>query len=82
VTVTAKGEGKAPRILGVSGGASSVVYVVEMAQSAGKFNPAAARALGLRPGPKFGLLQQGKSVVLDDRCHNGTLTLWHTPAPF
>lgn len=55
-----------PGSTGSPGGGSSVVYVCEMAQSAGKFNPAAAVALGLRPGPKFGLLQQGKSVLLDD----------------
>lgn len=32
----------------------------------GRFDVAAARALGVPPGPMFGLLQRGQSVTLDD----------------
>ncbi|KAL2612602.1 hypothetical protein R1flu_024294 [Riccia fluitans] len=45
----------------------AVVYICELPEIAGKFDPAKAKALGLRPGPKYGLLQAGKDVMADDR---------------
>ncbi|KAG6543814.1 hypothetical protein Mapa_014654 [Marchantia paleacea] len=44
----------------------AVVYVCELPEIIGKFDPAKAKALGLRPGPKYGLLQSGKEVMTDD----------------
>ncbi|KAL3682128.1 hypothetical protein R1sor_000150 [Riccia sorocarpa] len=44
----------------------AVVYVCELSEMPGKFDPVKAKALGLRPGPKYGLLQAGKDVLADD----------------
>ncbi|CAM8983003.1 unnamed protein product [Rhodiola kirilowii] len=43
----------------------SVVYVCELPEIKGKFDPAKAAALGLRPGPKYRELQLGNSVKSD-----------------
>ncbi|KAK6912030.1 tRNase Z endonuclease [Dillenia turbinata] len=46
----------------VQPGDISVVYVCELPEIKGKFDPAKATALGLKPGPKYCELQLGKSV--------------------
>ncbi|KAK6125013.1 hypothetical protein DH2020_041287 [Rehmannia glutinosa] len=43
----------------------SVIYICELPEIKGKFDPKKAAALGLRPGPKFRELQLGKSVESD-----------------
>nr|DAD27608.1 TPA_asm: hypothetical protein HUJ06_029076 [Nelumbo nucifera] len=43
----------------------SVVYVCELPEIKGKFDPAKAAALGLKPGPKYRELQLGNSVKSD-----------------
>jgi len=43
----------------------SVVYVCELPEIKGKFDPEKAKALGLRPGPKYRELQLGNSVKSD-----------------
>lgn len=43
----------------------SVVYVCELPEVKGKFDPAKAAGLGLRPGPKYRELQLGNSVKSD-----------------
>ncbi|XP_051134860.1 tRNase Z TRZ3, mitochondrial-like [Andrographis paniculata] len=43
----------------------SVVYVCELPEIKGKFDPQKAAALGLRPGPKYRELQLGNSVKSD-----------------
>jgi ribonuclease Z len=43
----------------------SVVYVCELPEIKGKFDPEKAKALGLRPGPKYRELQFGNSVESD-----------------
>ncbi|KAF7843377.1 tRNase Z TRZ3, mitochondrial-like [Senna tora] len=43
----------------------SVVYFCELPEIKGKFDPEKAKALGLKPGPKFRELQLGKSVKSD-----------------
>lgn len=45
----------------------SVVYVCELPEIQGKFDPEKAKALGLRPGPKYRDLQLGISVKSDSR---------------
>ncbi|XP_021765309.1 tRNase Z TRZ3, mitochondrial-like [Chenopodium quinoa] len=45
----------------------SVVYICELPEIQGKFDPERAKALGLRAGPKYRELQQGKSVKSDHR---------------
>ncbi|EYU21483.1 hypothetical protein ABFS82_09G108200 [Erythranthe guttata] len=45
----------------------SVVYICELAEIKGKFDPKKAIALGLRPGPKFRELQLGNSVKSDNQ---------------
>lgn len=45
----------------------SVVYICELAEIKGKFDPKKAIALGLRPGPKFRELQLGNSVKSDSQ---------------
>ncbi|KAL8501325.1 hypothetical protein ACS0TY_020753 [Phlomoides rotata] len=40
----------------------SVIYICELPEIKGKFDPQKATALGLRPGPKFRELQLGNSV--------------------
>ncbi|XP_024533168.1 tRNAse Z TRZ4, mitochondrial isoform X2 [Selaginella moellendorffii] len=44
----------------------AVVYVCELPEVRGKFDPVKAAALGLRPGRKYALLQSGTSVLSDD----------------
>ncbi|KAF8044967.1 hypothetical protein N665_5918s0001 [Sinapis alba] len=46
-------------------GETSVVYVCELPEINGRFDPAKAMALGLRAGPKYGKLQAGQSVKSD-----------------
>ena len=43
----------------------AVIYVCELPEIKGKFDPAKAAALGLRPGPKYRELQLGNSVMSD-----------------
>lgn len=43
----------------------SVIYICELPEIKGKFDPKKATALGLRPGPKFRELQLGNSVMSD-----------------
>ncbi|XP_076894185.1 tRNase Z TRZ3, mitochondrial-like isoform X1 [Bidens hawaiensis] len=43
----------------------SVLYICELPEIRGKFDPEKARALGLRPGPKYRELQEGISVKSD-----------------
>ena len=50
---------------GSKSGETSVVYVCELPEINGKFDPAKAMALGLRAGPKYGKLQSGQSVKSD-----------------
>ncbi|XP_021749955.1 tRNase Z TRZ3, mitochondrial-like [Chenopodium quinoa] len=45
----------------------SVVYICDLPEIQGKFDPEKAKALGLRAGPKYRELQQGKSVKSDHR---------------
>ncbi|XP_065866166.1 tRNAse Z TRZ4, mitochondrial isoform X2 [Euphorbia lathyris] len=51
----------------VKPGDMSVIYLCELNEIMGKFDPEKAKALGLRPGPKFGELQSGKSVKSDSK---------------
>ncbi|KAL4387513.1 hypothetical protein GQ457_09G006540 [Hibiscus cannabinus] len=46
-------------------GEMSVLYICELPELMGKFDPKKAVALGLKPGPKFSELQHGKSVKSD-----------------
>ncbi|CAA7057986.1 unnamed protein product [Microthlaspi erraticum] len=46
-------------------GETSVIYVCELPEINGKFDPKKAMALGLRAGPKYGKLQSGQSVKSD-----------------
>ncbi|EOA32301.1 hypothetical protein CARUB_v10015563mg [Capsella rubella] len=46
-------------------GETSVVYVCELPEIKGKFDPKKAMALGLRAGPKYSYLQSGQSVKSD-----------------
>ncbi|KAJ1394656.1 tRNase Z endonuclease, partial [Sesbania bispinosa] len=46
-------------------GDMSVVYVIELPEIKGKFDPEKAKALGLKPGPKYRELQLGNSVKSD-----------------
>ncbi|XP_076898358.1 tRNAse Z TRZ4, mitochondrial-like isoform X1 [Bidens hawaiensis] len=43
----------------------SVLYICELPEIRGKFDPEKAKALGLRPGPKYRELQEGISVKSD-----------------
>ncbi|CAL1400324.1 unnamed protein product [Linum trigynum] len=52
----------------VKPGDMSVIYLCELPEIMGKFDPGKAKALGLRPGPKYSELQSGKSVISD--CDN------------
>lgn len=49
----------------VKPGDVSVIYVCELPEIKGKFDPQKAVALGLRAGPKYRELQLGKSVMSD-----------------
>ncbi|KAI5073640.1 hypothetical protein GOP47_0011653 [Adiantum capillus-veneris] len=44
----------------------SVIYICELTEVLGKFDPKKALAKGLNPGPKYGKLQRGESVMSDD----------------
>ncbi|KAM0836185.1 hypothetical protein ACQ4PT_062469 [Festuca glaucescens] len=46
-------------------GDTAIVYSCELAEIKGKFDPAKAAALGLKPGPKYRELQLGNSVRSD-----------------
>ena len=46
-------------------GDMSVIYVCELPEIKGKFDPAKAMALGLKPGPKYRELQLGNPVKSD-----------------
>ncbi|KAH0707918.1 hypothetical protein KY290_010340 [Solanum tuberosum] len=46
-------------------GELSVIYICELPEIKGKFYPDKAAALGVEPGPKYGQLQRGNSVVSD-----------------
>lgn len=46
-------------------GEISVIYICELPQLMGKFDPKKAAVLGLRPGPKYRELQSGNSVKSD-----------------
>ncbi|KAJ9568342.1 hypothetical protein OSB04_004308 [Centaurea solstitialis] len=45
----------------------SVLYICELPEIRGKFDPEKARAFGLRPGPKYRELQEGISVKSDTK---------------
>jgi hypothetical protein len=47
----------------------TICYVVHIAAPPGKFDSARAKALGVKPGPDFGILQKGGTVTLA----NGTV---------
>lgn len=49
----------------VKPGDIAVIYACELPEIKGKFDPAKAAALGLRPGPKYRELQLGNSVLSD-----------------
>lgn len=49
----------------VKPGDMSVVYVCELPEIKGKFDPSKAAAFGLKPGPKYRELQLGNSVMSD-----------------
>ncbi|KAL7222149.1 hypothetical protein ACSBR1_023958 [Camellia fascicularis] len=51
--------------LAVKPGDISVIYVCELPEIKGKFDPKKASALGLKPGPKYRELQLGNSVKSD-----------------
>lgn len=46
-------------------GDMSVIYLCELREIMGKFDPEKAKALGLKPGPKYRELQSGRSVMSD-----------------
>nr|BAC41975.1 unknown protein [Arabidopsis thaliana] len=46
-------------------GETAVIYVCELPEIKGKFDPKKAMALGLRAGPKYSYLQSGQSVKSD-----------------
>ncbi|KAM7255736.1 hypothetical protein ACFE04_008634 [Oxalis oulophora] len=48
-----------------SSGEMSVIYVCELPEIKGRFDPNKAKALGLKSGPKYSELQSGKSVKSD-----------------
>ncbi|CAH2053559.1 unnamed protein product [Thlaspi arvense] len=54
-----------PEESGSSSGETSVIYVCELPEINGRFDPEKAMALGLRAGPKYGKLQSGQSVKSD-----------------
>ncbi|OVA20274.1 tRNase Z endonuclease [Macleaya cordata] len=45
----------------------SVIYVCELPEIKGKFDPGKAKALGLKPGPNYRELQLGNSVMSDSK---------------
>ena len=48
-------------------GVSSIGYALVEGPRPGRFDVAAAEALGLAPGPSFGALQRGETVVIGDQ---------------
>jgi ribonuclease Z len=46
-------------------GDTAIVYACELPEIKGKFDPAKAASLGLKPGPKYRELQLGNSVQSD-----------------
>ncbi|KAL6144661.1 hypothetical protein ACLB2K_055352 [Fragaria x ananassa] len=48
-------------------GDMSVIYVCELPEIKGKFDPVKAKALDVRPGPKYHELQLGNSVTSDNK---------------
>ena len=46
-------------------GETSVIYICELPELMGKFDPKKAATLGLKAGPKYRELQHGKSVKSD-----------------
>ena len=52
----------------------SVVYICELPEIKGKFDPEKAKAFGLKPGPKYRELQLGNSVKSDHQ--NIMVSLW------
>ena len=53
----------------------SAVYICELPQVLGKFDPKKAVAKGLKPGLKYGKLQKGEAVVSD---HSGEMVILST----
>ncbi|XP_048234023.1 tRNAse Z TRZ4, mitochondrial isoform X2 [Ricinus communis] len=49
----------------VKPGDMSVIYLCELPEIMGKFDPVKAKALGLNPGPKYSELQSGQTVKSD-----------------
>lgn len=50
----------------INDGVTSTVYICELSTVPGKFDPDKAQAKGLKPGYKYGRLQNGESVMSDD----------------
>jgi ribonuclease BN (tRNA processing enzyme) len=44
----------------------NLCYLLQMPANPGKFDAAKAKALGVDPGPSFGLLVKGESIVTKD----------------
>lgn len=66
VSETMKGESSPDSgVNAIKPGDLSVVYICELTEIKGKFDPKKAAALGLRPGPKYRELQLGNSVKSD-----------------
>ena len=42
----------------------TICYVAHIAPPPGKFDPVRAKALGVKPGPDFGILQRGENITL------------------
>ena len=59
-------------------GDMSVVYICELPEIKGKFDPEKAKALGLKPGPKYRELQLGNSVKSDRQNIMVSLKNWNT----
>lgn len=62
----------------------AVVYICELPDIKGKFDPLKAQALGLKPGPKYRELQLGKSVMSDNgngMVHPGDVMGPSSPGP-
>ncbi|KAF6171209.1 hypothetical protein GIB67_001924 [Kingdonia uniflora] len=55
----------APASINLKPGDISVIYICELSEIKGKFDPAKAKALGLNPGPNYRELQLGNSVMSD-----------------
>jgi ribonuclease Z len=64
--VAVERDGFAVRAFAVRHGCDAVGYALVEAERAGRFDRERAAALGVPVGPKFGRLQQGEAVELDD----------------